>query len=180
MLHIHVRNGHTSTYVHKGAYHIIYAGFLYLLIAVEQRSLFQFGYWSESPNFLHLFCRGLNIVAVQRPLNRCCCCAEASTLILLLCRGLCSDILRPLPQCFCCAEASIPILVLRRGLCRKVFLLCRGLCPYVAVLHDYCPDVVVVQGLLSQCCCHAEAFVSRLLLYRGLCPDVVVGQRPLS
>jgi hypothetical protein len=43
---------------------------------------------------------------------------------------------------------------------------------------DYNPDVVAVQRFLSQCCYREEASVPILLSCRGLCPNVVVVQRP--
>jgi hypothetical protein len=60
---------HTST---EQISDILPAGFLYLLIAVEQRSLFQFGYYAWVPVSPQIVCSYF---------------VEASVSILLLCRG---------------------------------------------------------------------------------------------
>jgi hypothetical protein len=110
-----------------------------------------------------LLCRSLypNIVSVnvQRPMLFLC-----KGLRLLLYRDLCCDVLGPLLQCrplseYCyCAEASVA----------RCFCFAKGSVPMLLFCSDYCPDVVVLQGLLSQCCCREEASVPVLLLCRLL------------
>ncbi len=121
---------------------------LYLLVAPEQRSLFQLFVVQCVPKFA-LF--------LYRPLSQCCCFADNSA------------------QCCCCAGASIPILFL--WMCRGQCCFCEGLrldfcccaeasaqgCP----LHRPLSECCCTQAFF-QCCCCAEASVSMVLLQRPL------------
>ncbi len=125
-----------------------------------------------------------NVGVLQWLLSGFCYCAEASLPMLLSCRGLCLNtvvVQRPLLRCF---RASASMLLL----C-KIVIAQRLLTHVVLFVQRPCPNVGVLQWLLSQCCCCAEASLQMLLSCRGLCFNtllcrealcpVVVGQRPL-